>query len=148
MSMLPAGPVFIGSDHAGFALKNTLAAHLSEQGVEVRDVGAYSEASCDYPDAAHKVCRAVRAEGGWGILVCGSGLGMCMAANRHQGIRAALCVHEAHARTAREHNNANVICLGQRISAKELALELLNIFRSTRYEGGRHERRIALIENT
>lgn len=143
---LTAKTIFIGSDHAGFALKSDLTAHLAGLGLRVEDCGAHSGESCDYPVAAHKVCRAVLANDGIGILVCGSGIGMSIAANRRRGIRAALCTHEFHARGCRAHNNANLICLGERVTAPALARELVEIFLKTPFEGGRHERRVQLIE--
>jgi ribose 5-phosphate isomerase B len=144
--LLTSKTIFIGSDHAGFALKSELVSHLQDLGLTVQDCGAHSGESCDYPVAAHKVCRKVLAQDGLGILVCGSGIGMCMAANRHKGIRAALCVHEFHARGCRAHNNANLICLGERVTAPALARDLVEIFLKTPFEGGRHERRVELIE--
>lgn len=138
--------VYIGSDHAGLALKQTLAGALGGAGWSVEDVGAYTKESCDYPDIAHTVCTRVLETRSFGILVCGTGIGMSMTANRHQGIRAALCTHEFHARAAREHNNANVLCLGERVTAPGLAAELAKIFLATEFEGGRHLRRIEKIE--
>jgi ribose 5-phosphate isomerase B len=146
MSNLREGFIFAGSDHGGFILKNAIVAHLAAQGVQVEDLGVYSEETCDYPRIAQSVCRALLARHGHGILICGTGLGMSIAANRRRGIRAALCTQEAHARLARAHNNANVLCLGQRITARELALSLVDIFLDTDYEGGRHDRRLAMIE--
>jgi len=139
-------PFFIGSDHAGFDLKKILRAHLEKLKRSVEDLGTHSTESCDYPVAASEVCRTVLSRNGLGILICGAGLGMSMAANRHRGIRAALCTHTFHARAARAHNNANVLCLGQRVTTPDLALEILEIFLETPYEGGRHERRLALLE--
>lgn len=142
----PSKTIFIGSDHAGFALKSDLVLHLRDFDLAVKDCGAHSEANCDYPVTAHKVCREVLANEGLGILVCGSGIGMSMAANRHRGIRAALCTHEFHAKGCRAHNNANIICLGERITAPALARELVEIFLKTPFEGDRHKRRVELIE--
>ncbi len=139
--------IFIASDHAGLALKNRLSEYLQKEGYALEDYGAYTEASCDYPDFAHKVCRAVLANPeSFGVLVCGTGIGMSMAANRIPGIRAALCTHEFHARATRAHNNANVLCLGERVTAPGLACELLKIFLETEFEGGRHLGRINKIE--
>ncbi|MDR1126323.1 MAG: ribose 5-phosphate isomerase B [Deltaproteobacteria bacterium] len=143
---LASKTIFLGSDHAGFGLKSDLAAWLKSLGLKVEDCGAHSGESCDYPMAAHKVCHAVLAGDGIGVLVCGSGIGMSIAANRHRGIRAALCTHEFHARGCRAHNNANIICLGERITAPALARELVELFLTTPFEGGRHERRLELIE--
>lgn len=143
---LASQTVYIGSDHAGFALKTEIVAHLQKLSVKVEDCGSYSGESCDYPLSAHKVSRSVLENNGIGILVCGSGIGMSMAANRHAGIRAALCTHEFHARGCRAHNNANIICLGERVTAPALACELVDIFLGTPFEGGRHERRVDMIE--
>ncbi|MDR1947195.1 MAG: ribose 5-phosphate isomerase B [Desulfovibrio sp.] len=138
--------VFIASDHAGFALKEYLCAGLSAQGLRMEDLGPESAESCDYPVFAHKLCARVSAEGGRGILICGTGVGMCMAANRHKGIRAALCTDEFTARACRAHNNANILCLAARVTAPPLAGDLADIFLRTEFEGGRHARRVALIE--
>lgn len=138
--------LYIGSDHAGFTLKISLAEALQKAGWTVEDMGASSQASCDYPDFAHAVCARVLETGSFGILICGTGIGMSIAANRHKGIRAALCTHEFHARAARAHNDANVLCLGERVTAPGLAAELAEIFLTTKFEGGRHQRRIEKIE--
>lgn len=137
--------VHLASDHAGYALKDLLARELSGRGFTVRDHGTDSGESCDYPVFAHRLCTAVLSEGGQGILVCGSGIGMSMAANRHAGIRAALCTTELHARLSRRHNDANVLCLGARITGEELALAIMAAFLETGFEGGRHQRRIDQI---
>ena len=141
--------VHIASDHAGLALKNAVKAHLLGQGLEILDHGTNSAESTDYSLYAHALCKAVLAggEAHRGILVCGTGLGMSMAANRHRGIRAAVCTCEFHARATREHNNANVICLGERVVGEGLALDLVDVFLRTDFAGGRHERRVHLIEN-
>ena len=138
--------VYIGSDHAGLALKNVLVPVLIQEGWNVEDMGAKTEESCDYPDFAHAVCAKVLETGAFGILICGTGIGMSMAANRHKGIRAALCCLEFHARMTREHNDANVLCLGERITAPGLAVELAKLFLTTEFAGGRHQRRIEKIE--
>ena len=140
------GPLFIGSDHAGFVLKNVITEQLKAQGYNIEDLGTHSAESCAYPEAAHELCKAVLVNGGFGILVCGTGIGMSIAANRYKGIRAAVCTHEFHAEAARLHNNANIICLGERVTAPGLAQELVKIFLETTYEGGRHDQRIILIE--
>ena len=137
----------VGSDHAAVALKNRLRDQLRDWGHEVEDLGASSAESVDYPDFAHAVAAAVqdgRAERG--VLVCGTGVGMAIAANRHRGVRAAACSDAFSARMARLHNDANVLCLGARIVAPEYALELLRLFVETPYEGARHEHRVAKIE--
>lgn len=138
--------LFIASDHAGFSLKTTLAAHVRGMGLTVTDLGAHSEASCDYPVYAHELCARVLASGSPGVLICGTGIGMSITANRHPGIRAALCSHEFHARAARAHNNANILCLGERVTAPGLACVLTEIFLTTPFEGGRHARRVEQIE--
>ena len=136
----------IGSDHGGIRLKETLKQHLAERGIEVEDAGTYTEDSCDYPDIAVKVCREItegRAERG--ILVCGTGIGMSMAANKMEGIRAALCGDVFSATMSREHNNANVICLGERVLGPGLAACILDAWLDTDFAGGRHERRVNKI---
>lgn len=138
--------VFVGSDHAGFALKQALVAHLSSIGHEVVDLGPESATSCDYPHFAQKVCDRVLAEDALGILVCGTGIGMSMAANRIPGIRAAMCTCEFHARATRQHNNANILCLGERVTGPGVAIDLAELFLNTDFEGGRHQRRIDLFD--
>ncbi len=139
--------IFLGADHAGLDLKNALAAHLAGQGHEVADLGTHSGASCDYPDFARAVCREVLRNNAPGILICGSGIGMSITANRLPGIRAALCTHEFHAKACRAHNDANVLCLGARVTAPGLACILADAFLASEFEGGRHQRRVELIEN-
>ncbi len=139
--------MLIGSDHAGFELKNRLKDLLSDEGIHVIDVGCGDETSCDYPVFAKELCRRVLAgEAPEGIIVCGSGIGMSMAANRFQGIRAALCTTEYHARMARAHNDANVLCLGGRITGPALAEAILKAWLETEFEGGRHLKRVNLID--
>ena len=142
------GTLFIASDHAGFTLKQALCQHLESKGWKVEDLGAHSQASCDYPVFADELCREVLRTGHKGILICGSGVGMSMAANRHKGIRAALCTHEFHASATRAHNNANVLCLGERVTAPGLACILADLFLTTEFEGGRHQRRVDLFDPT
>lgn len=143
--MLPSF-LYIASDHAGYSLKTSLVAHLERKGWKVEDLGTHSRESCDYPQYAHSLCEKVLETGHKGILICGSGIGMSIAANRHKGIRAALCMHEFQARTARLHNNANVLCLAERLTAPALATMMAEIFLEEDFEGGRHEKRVALIE--
>ncbi len=138
--------IFLGSDHAGFSLKQTLVSLLASRGLKVEDIGPYSTDSVDYPDYAHAVCKRVVEEGGLGILVCGSGLGMSMAANKTPGIRAALCLNEYLARMARRHNDANVLCLGARVVGQDLAEAVTDAFLDAEFEGGRHQRRVDMIE--
>ena len=143
--MTTSTPLYIASDHAGLHLKSALVEYLSTVGFQAEDVGTYSGESCDYPDFAHRLCQKVLETGGKGILICGTGIGMSIAANRHEGIRAALCTHEFHAEATRAHNNANVLCLGERITAPGLACLLARIFLTTEFEGGRHAGRIAKL---
>jgi ribose 5-phosphate isomerase B len=138
--------VACGADHGGATLKNRLAAVLIEGGHQVLDFGADGGESVDYPDFAHAVCAAVtdqRAD--IGLLVCGSGIGMSIAANRFPTIRCGLAHDVTTARLTRAHNNANVLALGARIIAEEVALDVLGAFLSTPYEGGRHDRRLAKL---
>lgn len=138
--------VYIGSDHAGFELKKRLVSELAALGYAVTDMGTDSVASCDYANIAHPLCAAVLRDAATGILICGTGLGMSMAANRHGGIRAARCDFEIEARLARRHNDANILCLGARIIGVELAQAIMMAFLETPFEGGRHARRIGQIE--
>jgi ribose 5-phosphate isomerase B len=138
--------IAICSDHGGYALKKALMSHLSERGLEYKDFGAYSEASCDYPVYAKAVAHAVAdGECECGILICGTGIGMSMAANKVKGIRAALCGDVCSAAMSREHNNANVICLGERVLGAGLAARILDAWLDTEFAGGRHERRVNKI---
>ena len=124
---------------------------IEGNGHKVVDMGSHSTTSCDYPPTARAVCHALLAHEkqggrGFGILICGSGIGMSITANRIPGIRAALCTHEIHAQTSRQHNDANVLCLGERVTASGLALLIADLFLSTDFEGGRHLRRVELID--
>ena len=145
--MTPAEtPIALGADHGGEALKNQLAAMLRAAGYPVTDFGTNGTASVDYPDFAHPVCAAVEAGAArYGVLVCGSGIGMCISANRHAGIRAAVLHHTTDARLTRAHNNATVACFGARLTGVELAEEALKVFLATEYEGGRHDRRLSKL---
>lgn len=142
-----ARPIALGSDHAGLALKRELRAVLEKRGESVVDLGCDSEQSCDYPDFGHLVAEGV-AEGRYrfGVLVCGTGIGMSIAANRHRGVRAALCTEALAARMSREHNDANVLCMGARIVGPGLAQAILEAFLEARFEGGRHERRVKKLD--
>ena len=139
--------IVVGSDHAGFELKEKLKKHLQQRGFSVEDVGTHAETSVDYPTFAHELASAV-AGGRFerGVLVCGSGIGISIAANRHRGVRAALVHDETTARLAREHNNANVLAMGGRTTDHQLALRLLDIWLDTPFAGGRHADRVGLIE--
>lgn len=136
----------IGADHAGFQLKSAIIDHLKGKGFEVNDCGCYSEESIDYPDFGHAVASIVEADPELlGILICGSGNGINMTANKHQGIRSALCWKTEIAQLAREHNNANIIALPARFISEEEAKEMVDVFLTTQFEGGRHERRVNKI---
>ena len=139
--------IAIGSDHGGFNLKNTIKKHLENKGYEVQDFGTYSTDSCDYPVYAKAVAKSVaKGENEKGIIVCGSGIGVSIAANKVKGIRAALC-HESHsALLSRLHNNANVLCLGERITGESLALHIVDTWLKSEYEGGRHQKRIDMLD--
>ena len=139
--------VFLGSDHAGLELKAMVAAHLAAAGHTVVDLGPSEAKSVDYPDFAKAVCAKVLATPeAAGILICGTGIGMSMAANRIPGIRAALCCNEYLARMTRLHNDANVLCLGERVIGQGLAASIVDVFMDTAFEGGRHQRRVDMIE--
>ncbi len=136
----------IACDHAGNEMKDAIIRFLKEKGYEVEDFGCDGSQSVNYPDYAQLVCKAVQEKKApLGILVCGTGIGMSMAANKHKGIRAALCENPFSAEMTRRHNDANVICLGARVLTVEKALELVDIFMATPYEGGRHDARVAML---
>lgn len=138
--------IAIGCDHAGFIYKDPIAELLKARQIEVLNFGADSTESVDYPDFAHPVADAVESsKADLGIVLCGSGNGVAMAANKHQGIRAALCWTEEIASLARQHNNANVLAIPARFVSKEVALAMVDTFIDTPFEGGRHERRVAKI---
>ncbi|MCB0773969.1 MAG: ribose 5-phosphate isomerase B [Flavobacteriales bacterium] len=140
--------IAIGSDHAGFKLKEQVIAHLRKGGHQVTDKGTHSEESTDYPGYAHAVAQAVAGEGSsdLGIVICGSGNGVNITANKHAGIRSALAWRPDVARLAREHNNANVLALPARYLSAEEAMAIVDDFLSARFEGGRHQRRVEAIE--
>ncbi len=140
--------VHIACDHAGLNLKNVIIEHLEAQGHNVKNHGTNEHASCDYPIFAKALCAGIKKQGGVGILICGTGIGMSIMANRIKGIRAALCNNEFQARATRAHNDANVLCLGERTIGQGVALDIVDIFMNTPFEGGRHEKRIALFEQT
>ena len=139
--------IFIGADSAGFPLKEKLIPHLTELGYEVTDCGTDSTASCHYPDFAAAVCKNVQADldGSFGILVCGTGIGMSMCANKYDGIRAALCSDTYSAKMTRAHNDANVICMGARVIGECLAIDILDAFLGAEFEGGRHKVRVDMM---
>jgi len=135
--------IAIGADHAGFEYKELLRKWLEQNGYPVKDFGAYSTESADYPDFAHPVSTAVeQKESDLGVLICGSANGVAITANKHQGIRAAICWNEELASLARQHNNANVLCLPARYIDIKLAEKILDRFLHSSFEGGRHERRV------
>ena len=140
--------IAIGSDHGGFALKQALMAHLDKRGLACKDLGAYSEASCDYPQYAKAVANAVASgECERGILICGTGIGVSITANRIPGIRAALCGDCFSAEAARLHNDANILCMGARVVGEGLALKIADTFLDTPFSNDeRHKRRISMIE--
>ena len=135
----------IGADHAGFSLKEKVIEHLKKRGFEIKDFGCFSEESIDYPDFGHPVASMVETEGIKGILICGSGNGINMTANKHQGVRSALCWKAEIAELARLHNNANIVVLPARFISTEEAIEIIDIFFNTAFEGGRHQNRVDKI---
>lgn len=138
--------VAIGSDHAGTQLRQAIKGWLQTRGFDVLDLGPHEAGSVDYPDYAGLVARAIQ-EGqvSWGVLICGSGIGMSIAANRYQGIRAALCREELSARLARQHNDANLLVLGERFTGLALAEAILDAWLVAAFEGGRHQKRVEKI---
>ena len=142
--------VALGSDHAGYALKELVKEHLQRREIDCSDFGTFCENSVDYPDIALPVVRAIQ-EGKFshGVLICGTGIGMAIAANKHAGIRAALCGDTFSARCAREHNDANILTIGARVTGSGLALDIIDQFLTASFQGGRHQSRlnkIALLE--
>ncbi len=139
--------IAIGSDHGGFEYKEEIKKHLVEKGYDVIDVGTFSKESCDYPVIAQNLTqKIIDNELEKGILICGTGIGMSIAANKVKGIRAALCGDTFSARATRAHNNSNVLCLGERVIGIELAFDIVDIWLSTEFEGGRHQRRIDMLQ--
>ena len=138
--------VAIGGDHAGFEYKSNMIVKLESLGYELKDFGPFSDASVDYPDYVHPLSSAIESgEFEFGIVICGSGNGVAITANKHQGIRAALCWNEELAALSRQHNNANVLALPARFISYEEAEQLAEIFLSTEFEGGRHQNRVSKI---
>ena len=139
--------IAIGSDHGGFHYKEAIMEYLKARNIEFVDVGTHTRESCYYPDIAQNVAKkVVSGEFNRGILICGTGIGMSIAANKIRGIRAALCSDTYSARVCRAHNNANILCLGERVIGEHLALDIVDIWLKTGFEGGRHKRRIDKIE--
>ena len=138
--------IFISSDHAGFKLKETIKDYLTKKKVNFEDLGPIDDSSVDYPDYAHKVAKKVKLnKSNVGILVCGSGTGMNIAANKHKNIRAAQCFNLKSTKLSRLHNDANIITLGSRLITKKNALKLIGVFLNTKFDGGRHLRRVKKI---
>jgi ribose 5-phosphate isomerase B len=139
--------IALGADHAGYEYKDKIISYLTENGYSCVDCGTNGPESVDYPIYASKVCELVRSkECDFGILVCGTGIGMSIAANKHRGIRAALCNEPESTAMTRHHNNSNILCLGARMISFDTALELTNVFISTEFDGGRHERRVEMLD--
>ncbi len=138
--------ISLGCDHGGFLLKKEVEQFLVNEGHEIYDVGCYSEESVDYPEIADKVCKElIEGRSAYGILICGTGIGMSIAANRYRQIRAALCHEPFTARMSREHNDSNVLCLGARVLGAGIVLDIVKIWLETEFAGGRHLRRITLM---
>ena len=138
--------ILIASDHAGFNLKEIIKKHLLKKKLKIIDLGPFKLVRVDYPDYAHKLSKKINLNKTFiGILVCGSGIGMEMTANRYKNVRAALCSDQRFAKLSRSHNNANVITLGSRLTKKKIVLKCINIFLNTKFEGGRHTKRINKI---
>lgn len=138
--------IIIGCDHGGLELKNEIIKHLNAKNIETYDVGTYTTDSCNYPDYAKALCEKIQSgEFERGILVCGTGIGMSIAANKHNGIRAACCSDTFSARMTRMHNDSNVLCLGGRVVGVGLALDMVDLFVETEFEGGRHTLRVEML---
>ena len=139
--------IYIGADSAGFLLKEEMKKHIADMGYEVVDFGTDSEASCHYPIFAAKVCEAVQKEPdtSYGILICGTGIGMSMCANKYNGVRAAVCSDTFSAKMTRRHNDANVLCMGARVIGSCLAEDIIDIFLANEFEGGRHKTRVDMM---
>ncbi|MFV0607508.1 MAG: ribose 5-phosphate isomerase B [Niabella sp.] len=141
-------PIAIGSDHAGFEMKEYVISFLEGKGLKFEDFGAYNTDSVDYPDFAHPVAAAIESGNyALGILLCGSGNGVCITANKHNGIRAGLCWDDEIARLARNHYNANIICIPARFVSETIAEEMVSVFINTAFDGGRHENRVNKISD-
>ncbi len=139
--------IALAADHGGYQMKNLIAQNLRNQGFEIEDLGTDSEESVDYPDFAQRVVQEIlRQKAELGILVCGTGIGISIAANRHKGIRAALLYDDYVAQVAREHNNANILCFGGRTMKIEDVMRRIDIFLKAKYEGGRHDRRLCKLD--
>ncbi len=140
--------IALGSDHGGYSLKEAVKEHLLSRGYEVEDLGAYSESSVDYPEYGKKVAKyVVEGNAKYGIIICGTGIGISIAANKVKGARAALCHNVWTARLTREHNDANILAMGARVIGEGIALDMVDTFLTTEFEGGRHQNRIDKIED-
>ncbi len=140
--------IALGSDHGGYMLKEAVKEHLLSRGYEVEDLGAYSESSVDYPEYGKKVAKyVVEGNAKYGIIICGTGIGISIAANKVKGARAALCHNVWTARLTREHNDANILAMGARVIGEGIALDMVDTFLTTEFEGGRHQNRIDKIED-
>ena len=140
--------IVIASDHGGFNLKNNIIIYLKDKNIDIEDYGCFDTDSCDYPVYAQKVVQAIIDENNnieKGILVCGTGIGMSIAANRYKGIRAAHCTDTFSARMSRKHNDSNILCLGERITGLGLALDIVDVWLDSGFDGGRHKNRLDLI---
>ena len=138
--------IFISSDHAGFNIKNFIINTLKKKKIPIKDLGPYNDSSVDYPDYAKLVSRQIRSKKtAGGILVCGSGTGMAISANKIRGIRAAMCYNNKSTYLCRQHNNANVLCLGARMTTRKNIKKIVSVFLETKFEGGRHQKRIKKI---
>lgn len=134
--------VFLGSDHGGYDLKEKIKFHLDEVGVKFFDMGSFNDERSNYVDYAKLVAEEVSKNNSYGVLCCSSGIGMSIVANKIPGVRAALCTSDFHAEFSRRHNNANIICFGQKVTESEDAIRMLDIFLNTDFDGGRHEKRV------
>ncbi len=140
--------IAIGADHGGYPLKDAVIAHLTKNGYECVDFGTYSPERCDYPVYGEKAARAVaNGECDLGVLICGTGIGISLAANRVKGIRAAVCSEPYSAQLTREHNNANIICFGARVVGEGMALMIVDAFLNAKFMGGRHAERVAMLDD-
>ena len=146
INLISLKKIYISSDHAGFKLKEQIKLHLSKKKISFVDMGPQNEDRVDYPDYAHKLSKIIEKKRDViGILICGSGQGMIMAANKHKNIRAALCYNAKSTKLSRLHNDANIITLGSRLLTKKTALSCVSVFLNTKFEGGRHSKRIKKI---
>lgn len=140
--------IALASDHAGFPLKEEIKSYLEKEGIKYIDLGTDSLASVNYPDYAHKLCKEITdGSAQLGVLVCGTGIGMSMVANKHKGIRAACCSDTFSARMTRMHNDANVLCMGARVVGAGLATDMVDLFINTEFEGGRHTARVEMVNS-